>query len=123
VAKLKPLTYRAFCEVIYLLEGCFGPEVEGQRMIYASRGSGYMPSPSGFRCSFKCRELDEMVTVLEIDAVLNHLKYNAEVWQQVSGSLQLEPMPTAIDKVPDPVINPTSGDKSGEGHASSDRDS
>ena len=58
-------------------------------MIYQSSGTGYFPIPKGPQCAFRHRDEDEMVTVDEIEAVLNHLHYSAKVFIEVEAACQI----------------------------------
>jgi hypothetical protein len=52
--------------------------------IFASKGSGYYPTPSGPMCIFVSREQDELVPINEIAKSLRHLRISdTSFWEGI----------------------------------------
>jgi hypothetical protein len=73
------------------------PEQTGSFMIYQSSGTGYYPMPKGPQCAFMARPDHEWVTVAEIEAVLNHLRFSAGSFVEFEAACQI---PVEIEIIP-----------------------
>ena len=93
MVKLKALTCSTFLNAIRLLDGHVGCEFNGQVVIAAWKGSGYISAAKGPRFSFKARGDEEMVTVLEIEASLKHLGWSAQAFVDMIARMEESPPP------------------------------
>ncbi len=83
--RLIPVPYRLFINALALLEAYISPppaEAGSPFMIYAWKGSGYIPQPHGPSCPVIHRDMDELVTTGEIRSVLRKLEIKPEAFLQ-----------------------------------------
>jgi hypothetical protein len=91
--QLAPIPYRLFINTLALLDAFISPlpaEYGRPFMVYAWKGSGYIPQPKGPSCPVIHREMDEMVTVIEIKTVLRQLGFNRESFLQVIENTRVD---------------------------------
>jgi hypothetical protein len=90
--QLVPIPYRLFISTLALLDAFISPlpaEYGQPFMVYAWKGSGYNPQPKGPSCPVIHREMDEMVTIIEIKTALRQLEFNRESFLQVVESIRV----------------------------------
>lgn len=98
-AQLRPISLAKFLDVIHLMEGSVIPFPDGTITIWAYKGSGPYPGTKGPQVTVADRPSNELVTVSEMESVLNHLRYSIPIFMQYADQCQ-DRAPAKSDEVP-----------------------